>query len=82
MSIEEKSLLPNLSNILSKSHLVIPIGVMGILLVMVLPMPPMLMDLLISLNIMLSILVMLVSMYIMRPVHFSVFPSLLLIMAS
>ena len=57
----------------------IPIGVMGILLIMVLPMPTMLMDLLISLNIMLSILVMLVSMYITQPVHFSVFPSLLLI---
>jgi flagellar biosynthesis protein FlhA len=52
---------------------------MGILLVMVLPMPTMIMDLLISLNITLSIIVLLVSMYILQPVHFSVFPSLLLI---
>jgi flagellar biosynthesis protein FlhA len=79
MSVAEKSALPDLSHILGKLHLTIPIGVMGILLVMVLPMPTMVMDLLISLNITLSILIMLVSMYIMQPVHFSVFPSLLLI---
>jgi flagellar biosynthesis protein FlhA len=79
MSVAAKSALPNLSNILGRLHLTIPIGVMGILLVMVLPMPTMVMDLLISLNITLSILIMLVSMYIMQPVHFSAFPSLLLI---
>lgn len=79
MSIAEKSTLPNLSNIFSRLHMIIPVGVMGILLVMVLPMPTMVMDLLISLNITLSIIVLLVSMYILQPVHFSVFPSLLLI---
>lgn len=79
MSVAEKSALPNLTNILGRYHLVIPIGVMGILLVMVLPMPTMIMDLLISLNVTLSIIIMLVSMYILQPVHFSVFPSLLLI---
>ncbi len=79
MSIAEKSAPSNLSDVLGRLHLVIPIGVMGILLVMVLPMPTMAMDLLISLNITLSIIIMLVSMYILQPVHFSVFPSLLLI---
>jgi flagellar biosynthesis protein FlhA len=80
MSVAEKSALATLSNIFGKLHLVIPVGVMGILLVMVLPMPTMIMDLLISLNITLSIIIMLVSMYILQPVHFSVFPSLLLIL--
>jgi flagellar biosynthesis protein FlhA len=79
MSVAEKTAIPNLSSILGKLHFAIPVGVMGILLVMVLPMPTMIMDLLISLNITLSIIVMLVSMYILQPVHFSVFPSLLLI---
>jgi flagellar biosynthesis protein FlhA len=79
MSIAERTAIPNLSNVLGKFHLVIPIGVMGILLVMVLPMPTMVMDLLISLNITLSIIILLVSMYIMKPVQFNVFPSLLLI---
>jgi flagellar biosynthesis protein FlhA len=79
MSVAEKAAIPNLSSILGKLHFAIPVGVMGILLVMVLPMPTMIMDLLISLNITLSIIIMLVSMYILQPVHFSVFPSLLLI---
>ena len=79
MSVAEKPALANLSNIFGKLHLIIPIGVMGILLVMVLPMPTMIMDLLISLNITLSIIILLVSMYILQPVHFSVFPSLLLV---
>jgi flagellar biosynthesis protein FlhA len=80
MSVAERSALATLSNIFGQIHLVIPVGVMGILLVMVLPMPTMIMDLLISLNMMLSIIIMLVSMYILQPVHFSVFPSLLLIL--
>ncbi len=79
MSIAERSAMTNSSSILGKLHLAIPVGVMGILLVMVLPMPTMIMDLLISLNITLSIVIMLVSMYILQPVHFSVFPSLLLL---
>jgi flagellar biosynthesis protein FlhA len=80
MSIAEKSALPNLSNIFSQLHLVIPVGVMGMLLVMILPMPTVIMDLLISLNITLSIIILLVSLYILQPVHFSVFPSLLLLL--
>jgi flagellar biosynthesis protein FlhA len=79
MSVAEETAISNFSNILGKLHLVIPVGVMGILIVMVLPMPTIVMDLLISLNFTLSIIIMLVSMYILQPVHFSVFPSLLLI---
>jgi flagellar biosynthesis protein FlhA len=79
MSIAEKSTLSSISDLAGKFHLIIPVGVMGILLIMVLPMPAIMMDFLISLNIMLSIIIMLVSMYILQPVQFSVFPSLLLI---
>ncbi len=78
MSVAE-SATPDPAQILGKVHLIIPVAVMGILVVMVLPMPTMVMDLLISLNITLSIIILLVSMYILQPVHFSVFPSLLLI---
>jgi flagellar biosynthesis component FlhA len=58
MNIAENSAMTNSSSILGKLHLVISLGVMGILLVMVLPMLTMLMDLLISLNIALSIVIM------------------------
>jgi flagellar biosynthesis protein FlhA len=79
MSVADKAAIQNLPQILSKVHLVVPVAVMGILLVMVLPMPTVIMDLLISMNITLSIIVLLVSMYILQPVNFSVFPSLLLL---
>ncbi|MBN2241202.1 MAG: flagellar biosynthesis protein FlhA [Acidobacteria bacterium] len=79
MSVESTATLASLTKAFGKLHMVIPVGVMGILLVMVMPMPTMIMDLLISLNITCSLLVLLVSMYIKQPVSFSVFPSLLLI---
>ncbi len=75
MSAAERALLPKID----KSHMIIPVGVMGIVLIMVLPLPTPLLDLLISLNFTTSIVVLLVSMYILQPIHFSVFPSLLLI---
>jgi len=58
----------------------IPIAVLGIVLAMIAPLPPFLLDILISANISLSVIVLLVSLYITRPVEFSVFPSTLLLM--
>lgn len=58
----------------------VPVGVLGILLALVTPLPPFAMDLLISANIALSTVVLLVSMYIRRPAEFSVFPTALLLM--
>jgi flagellar biosynthesis protein FlhA len=80
MSSAERTALPGLAQSMGKNHLLLPIAVMGIILIMVLPMPTILMDLLISLNFTISIVVLLVSMYILEPVSFSVFPSLLLIL--
>src|SRR6266850_7760370 len=58
----------------------VPIAVLAIVLVMITPIPPFLLDLLISANIMLSVVVLLVSLYIRRAVEFSVFPTALLLM--
>ncbi|NVL89376.1 MAG: flagellar biosynthesis protein FlhA [Desulfobacterales bacterium] len=54
-------------------------GVMVILTVMVIPLPPFLLDFLLALNITLSIIVVLMVMYTVRPLEFSIFPSLLLV---
>ncbi len=54
-------------------------GVLGILGILVVPLPPIVMDILITLNLSLSLLILLVSMDIHRPLEFSVFPSLLLV---
>ncbi|MCZ7587088.1 MAG: flagellar biosynthesis protein FlhA [Deltaproteobacteria bacterium] len=52
--------------------------VVGILIVMILPVPTFVLDMLLTLSITLSILVLLVSLYLGSPLEFSSFPSLLL----
>ncbi|MGI8742877.1 MAG: flagellar biosynthesis protein FlhA [Bryobacteraceae bacterium] len=58
----------------------VPIAVLGIVLAMIMPLPPFLLDILISANITLSVVVLLVALYITKPVEFSVFPTTLLLM--
>src|SRR5947199_7104319 len=58
----------------------VPAAVLGIVLVMIAPIPPFLLDVLITANIMLSVLVLLVSLYITRAVDFNVFPTTLLLL--
>src|ERR1700686_2222529 len=58
----------------------VPIAVLGIVLAMIAPLPPFLLDVLISANITMSVIVLLVSLYITKPVEFSVFPTTLLLL--
>ncbi|MGD1090969.1 MAG: flagellar biosynthesis protein FlhA [Bryobacteraceae bacterium] len=62
------------------TELAVPLAVLGIVLAMIMPMPAFLLDLLISANITVSVIVLLVSVYITKPVEFSIFPSTLLLL--
>ncbi len=62
-----------------KSNILAAVGVVGILLLMILPLPAPALDLFLALNITISLLVFLMSIYILKPLDFPVFPSLLLI---
>ena len=55
-----------------------PLLVIMILAMMILPLPPFLLDLLFTFNIALSMIVLLISLYTMKPLEFSVFPTVLL----
>ncbi|MGO4534797.1 flagellar biosynthesis protein FlhA [Leifsonia sp. 2MCAF36] len=57
----------------------VPIGVVGIIMLLVVPVPSWLLDLLIIVNIMLALVVLLTTMFVKKPLDFSVFPSLLLV---
>jgi len=57
----------------------LPVGVVGLLLLMLLPLPPFLLDLFLSFSITLSMLILLVTMNTGRPAEFSVFPSVVLL---
>jgi flagellar biosynthesis protein FlhA len=56
-----------------------PVLILLILSMMVLPLPPFLLDLFFTFNIAISIIVMLVAINVMKPLDFSVFPTVLLI---
>jgi len=57
----------------------ISLGVVGVLMVMIIPLPTTMIDILLALNITLSVLILLLTLYAVRPLDFSVFPTLLLI---
>lgn len=57
----------------------ISVGIVGILMVMIIPLPTYVLDILLAFNITLAILILLITIYSVRPLDFSVFPSLLLI---
>ena len=61
------------------SDVIMAIAIVGILVIMVIPIPTFLMDSLLSFNITVSVIVLLVAMYTLKPLEFSVFPSLLLV---
>jgi len=56
-----------------------PLGVLGIVLLLVIPLPAVLLDLLIAVNITGALVILMTSMYVRRPLEFSIFPSLLLV---
>lgn len=65
-------------NLLKRSHLGVPLLLLIILGMMTLPVPPFLLDVFFTFNIALSIVVLLVSVYAMRPLDFAAFPTILL----
>lgn len=62
------------------TQLAVPAGVVGIILLLVVPLPAALLDFLIALNITVSLIALLVAMFVKRPLDFSVFPSLILVL--
>ncbi len=68
----------NLRDLATRSDIWASVGIIGILLLMIIPLPPMVLDLCLSLNITLAILILIISLYTDKAVEFSIFPSLLL----
>ncbi|TBV07783.1 flagellar biosynthesis protein FlhA [Stutzerimonas kirkiae] len=62
-----------------RGNLGVPLLVLSMLAMMTLPVPPFLLDVLFTFNIALSIVVLLVSVYALRPLDFAVFPTILLV---
>lgn len=58
---------------------VLPAGIIGILAVMILPIPPMLLDLFLAFSITSALVILLLAVYVKRPVEFATFPAVLLL---
>ena len=64
---------------LMRSGIGVPLGVMAVLAMVIVPMPPFLLDVLFTFNIALSLVVVMAVFYVARPLEFGVFPSVLLL---
>ncbi|MCL1979727.1 MAG: flagellar biosynthesis protein FlhA, partial [Proteobacteria bacterium] len=54
------------------------VGLVGILMLMIIPLPPLILDLCLSMNITMAILILIISLYTEKAVEFSIFPAILL----
>src|ERR1700722_641473 len=63
----------------NNSDLFFAFAVVMAIIMVVIPLPPILLDILISFNITMALVVVLITMYTLEPLHFSIFPTLLLI---
>jgi flagellar biosynthesis protein FlhA len=70
-----------LRNSIFSSEIGLAVGVMGIIFVLIVPLPPLLLDLLLAISIVFSVLILMTALFIQTPLEFSSFPTVLLISA-
>jgi len=71
--------LGGLAGLLKNNDIVMAIGIVIIVAMMIIPLPPMLLDILLTLNISLSVIILLVCLFIKEPLEYSSFPIILLV---
>ena len=62
-----------------RTELLVAVGVIGVVMMLIIPLPAVILDLLMALNLMLSLIIILIVLYTTRALDFSVFPTLLLV---
>ena len=71
--------IPRIFHVVAKySHLIVPLSFLGLVGVLVVPLPSMVLDLLICVNIAIAAIILMTTIYMRKPLEFSVFPALLL----
>src|SRR5690349_1238178 len=80
MSQAKAATASSLTSDFSIGELTVPVAVLAIVIALVTPLPSVVLDLLVAADLMISVVVLMVSMYIARPVEFSVFPTTLLLL--
>ncbi|MCA1797098.1 MAG: FHIPEP family type III secretion protein, partial [Geobacteraceae bacterium] len=65
-------------NLIVRSDVMAALGLVTILMLMIIPLPPILLDMFLSLNITTALLILVMSLYMSRSVEFAIFPAVLL----
>jgi flagellar biosynthesis protein FlhA len=73
--------LAAINRLLRSTDIGLAIGIMAIIVVLILPLPPFLLDILLAISIVFSVLILMTSLFIQTPLEFSSFPTVLLIAA-
>jgi flagellar biosynthesis protein FlhA len=73
------ALLGRLTALLRRGEIALGLGVVAILVVLILPMPTWMLDISLALSITFSVVILMVALFIQRPLEFSSFPTVLLI---
>lgn len=68
-----------LASLLKNNDIIMAIGIVIIVAMMIIPLPPMILDILLTLNISLSVIILLVCLFIKEPLEYSSFPIILLV---
>ncbi|KKB07449.1 flagellar biosynthesis protein FlhA [Devosia chinhatensis] len=66
-------------NTLRSGDIALAAGVMGLIVILIVPMPPLLVDMLLAISIVFSVMIMMTALFIQKPLEFSAFPTVLLI---
>ncbi|MEP1030936.1 MAG: FHIPEP family type III secretion protein, partial [Alphaproteobacteria bacterium] len=66
-------------DLLKRGDLIFALGVIGILVVLILPMPTWLLDMSLAFSITFSVLILMTALFIEKPLHFNSFPTVLLL---
>lgn len=78
-SLTPEGPLPRLARTLLQGDIALALGIIFILAVLILPMPKWLLDIMLAISMTFSVLILLTSLFISRPLEFSSFPTVLLI---
>ena len=73
------SRLADFGTMLRRSDIALAVGMMTILVMLILPLPPMLLDFALAISITFSVLILMTALFIQTPLEFSAFPTVLLI---
>jgi len=65
-------------NLLQRTDIMAAVGMVSILMIMIIPLPSILLDLFLSTNITIALLILVISLYTVRATDFSIFPAILL----